>query len=481
MQAALRPSDARGARDAWLVFALSAALYLALRQHTFYKTDGLTLVHFASTGSWWGSGHHALYLPLLRLVHALLAPFGISVYESALALSALGGACGVAFAHAGFRRLGLERAQALIASALVGTAPALVFFATVVEYHGAYFALAGFAFWCMARCHERPSAVRALALGAACQLGAQVHSSGNLLPGLLLAWFVALGWGSREQRWRRVRLAVLAALAHAALLPLFGALWSGLGGGTSARSQLAFLLEEPGGLADVPRMLAHEALLPFLPLSVACWLAWLRKELRPELVALFLGLLPYAALSLLLGVGRPDFVERGAYWLPLAIPAARSCAAAVPRTGALGLALVALGLAWMAVARHDDPAPARAFARTWSAIQSEREGVLLIAGFEDHAHTLIALPRQPNFELDLVAQLPPQEFARRAAQLDAALDAFASGKRPLYLTAGALAFLRMPGLASGALLLQRLEQRYELREVRAPGAAASAGVLLVRR
>jgi hypothetical protein len=222
-------------------------------------------------------------------------------------------------------------------------------------------------------------------------------------------------------------------------------------------------------------------LLPFLPLSVACWLAWLRKELRPELVALFLGLLPYAALSLLLGVGRPDFVERGAYWLPLAIPAARSCAAAVPRTGALGLALVALGLAWMAVARHDDPAPARAFARTWSAIQSEREGVLLIAGFEDHAHTLIALPRQPNFELDLVAQLPPQEFARRAAQLDAALDAFASGKRPLYLTAGALAFLRMPGLASGALLLQRLEQRYELREVRAPGAAASAGVLLVRR
>lgn len=479
--AASRPNDARAARDAWLVFALCAALYLALRQHSFYKTDGLTLVHFASAGSWWGSGHHALYLPLLRLAHALLAPFGVSVYESALALSALGSAGGVAVAHAGFRRLRLSRAQSFAASALVATAPSIVFFATVVEYHGAYFALAGLAFWCMARLHEAPSAARALALGAACQLGAQVHSSGNLLPGLLLAWFLALGWNAREQRWRRVRLAALAAAAHLALLPLFGAAWKGLGGGASARSQIEFLLVDPAGLAELPRMLVHEALLPFLPISLACWLAARRAELRPELVALLLGLLPYAALSLALGIGRPGFVERGAYWLPLAIPAARLCVLALPLRACHALACGALALAWVEVARHDDPAPAREFARSWRAIQSEREGVLLLAGFADHAHRLIGLPRQPSFELDLAAQLPPSEFARRRAELDAALDAYASEGRPLYLTAGAQAFLRMPGLASGALLSQHLEQRYELREVRAPHSDRAAGALLVRR
>jgi len=479
--AALRPNDARGARDSWLVFALCAALYLALRQHSFYKTDGLTLVHFASAGSWWGSGHHALYLPLLRLAHALLGPLGVSVYESALALSALGGACGVACAHAGFRRLGLERAQALTASALVATTPAIVFFATVVEYHGAYFALAGLAFWCMARCHERPSAARALLLGAVCQLGAQVHSSGNLLPGLLLAWFVALGGDTREQLRRRLRLAALAALAHVALLPLFGALWSSLGGGASARSQIEFLLVDPAGLAELPRMLLNEALLPFLPMSVACWLAFRRKQLRLELAALLVGLVPYAVLSLALGIGRPDFVERGAYWLPLAFLAARLCVAALPLRACHALALVALALAVLGVKRHDDPRPAREFARTWRAIQGEREGVLLLAGFEDHARALIGLPEQRSFELDLAAQLPPPELARRRAELDAALDAYAAGGRPLYLTVGARDFLRMPGLASGAALLAHLEQRYELREVRAPGSERVAGYELAPR
>jgi hypothetical protein len=170
--------------DGTLLALAALALYACLAQEVTYG-DGDQLLNYMLGGNltYWT---HFFYLPLLAGAHAVLGEFGFTLHDSGVAFSAAGTALGVFGAHAGASRLGLSRGAALLVGILVATAPAVLFFATVVEVHGPFFAFAGLSFVCTARFVASPGVARGAELGAVTGLAVGAHATGNLLPCLLL-------------------------------------------------------------------------------------------------------------------------------------------------------------------------------------------------------------------------------------------------------------------------------------------------------
>jgi hypothetical protein len=259
-------------RDAVGLAALAGLCYWLLRQATFYGPDGRHVLKMIGSGLEVHDKHY-LYVPLLRAAIAGLAPWSLTRYQAGLALSVVGAAVSVFFAQRTFARLGLARGNANLATLVFATAPALVFFATVVELHTPFLAAVGLSMWAAAVCAERPSIARAALLGAATGAATGLHATGHIL--LLAAAPLAI-WRERLSLRRGVLLGVVAGAAHVvAFLALVGVLlWVGydirVGG---AANHLISSNPARLSVASIPKQVWLDWLLPFAPVSVAAGLA----------------------------------------------------------------------------------------------------------------------------------------------------------------------------------------------------------------
>lgn len=442
-----RPQPSKWVPETLLLGASALLLFTLLGQQTFYKTDGPDLVRMLHEGNlrhpW-----HVGYLPLLDAFRSALRALGIE--PSLIRLGALFSACGAALAvagfHAGLRILGVVRPAAMVATALLALNPGVVLFATVVEFHGPALGAVGIAWWWACRTAVAPSLAAALALGAFTHAAFLMHSSNLFLPALLVPWVVALRWTEPTVR-RDTALAVLAGLVHAAMFVLMPRLLPGVYG-DYADLATAFAREasigRPQSLDWLPVILVQEWLWPLLPLSVT-WLAACRLvELRPAVVAICIGLIPYLYLCVRQLVHEP---ERGAYMLPLLLPAAAVSAWSLPRAVVVALAVVS-GVAACWGWGIEQAALQRDYHGTVLEYREAASGgaYFAIVGRHEEMATCYAVIAPADFAwIRPQASMPREQCTEPvlAATRNGLLAMHASG-RALLLTAGARASLQDP-------------------------------------
>lgn len=462
------PRAGAGRLDPVWAGLIAGALALALAQASFYADDGLVLLGWLERDRirhpW-----HALYLPLLDALRAPASALGLSSYELARGLSALGLALGCGASCAGLRLMGLARGEALLAALFAAVAPAVLFFGTVVEIHGPFYAFAGVSTLALGWLVRAPSAPRALALGALTALAVGLHSSAHLLAILCVLGFAAQSGRALGMR-RTLAFAALALAAHAVLSFALARAWVALGwlesGGASAKLVLrGYTAREAAGAL---RTLVSEWLLPFAPLSITWVWGWRSKpELRAERCAFAAALLLYLALSFALLGGHS---ERGAYLLPLAIPAASLSVRSLGRAAWPACAL-ALGLAIAGIRAHDQPAAHRAYAAGLRALESAPPAGLLLVERHELSACAIELPQVEEVFLPEVAGAAPDALLQALLALRARVESARARGAAWYLTREGRAYLERAQLPSTRWLLQSLEQQYELVPV-ASGAFA---------
>jgi hypothetical protein len=459
------------AAAAAVVAVVAFVVACALQQHTFYKGDG----HVYLLGIVEGQlqhPHHMLFKALVSWTHWLGAPLGVSLYEAAVLLSALGTGIGVGCACLASRGLGRSRRHAVAVAVLMLSVPAVLFFATVVELHGIFLGFCGPALLATAALARRPTLWRGVGFGAALALAYLGHASAALLPAVLLP--LALCYPAGGGGVTRVRALLAPTLAAAVLfggflvaLPWLGRV-TGLGADTEsaaayvARDALAFA-------ADVgrwPVTLWHEWVLPYAPLNlVALWACW-RGTSRAPARWLHLALVPYYLVCVLL---LPS-AEHGAYltvfaW-PLALIAVRECRSwSVVVVAAAGFAG---GVGW--IARHDQPELARAFGDGVRAAADGR-GVFLLLGDDAEAKaSLIALPDVDVLLVLHAGAVPAEVLGGVMDRLDAELRTRWRNGDVVLLTEGAVRRLG-DVVPSGGLVVEALRKRYQLSRVEGNGAA----------
>ncbi len=452
--------------DVASVFLASLLLYCLLGQEKNYG-DGNFLLGFYHEGA---RVHpvHILYFPALSLLGTLLAPLGLSLFQIAAFYSALGTSIGLAFCHLAFASFGASRREALLALGALAFCPALLFFATVVELHGPFFAFVGLSFFFLARLMRSPQAWNALLLGLASGGSYYAHASGFILVGLLLLCF--MGMSSREQccRGRQLMLLAITASAHFGLIYAGAFLLRSFGlvlGVEEAQGYVGSL--EVLGEADWTwglRSLWEEWLWAFMPISVLS-LAAVQTDLGRRLtLALLPAILTYLLAALIL-VGDHD--ERGAYLLPLAVSALLAILVAKPcwrQRLLLASLLLGGGIGLSRVALHDDGRLSLAEAAEFRRVSAGQPTYLLTGSESDIETCMLRLPGQPFRHLARYAGLLPGELEAQLPTLDRAIDALLSAGTGIYLTAGAIRALETADESnrSGAIFLAHLRSRYLL-------------------
>ncbi len=355
-------------RSGLLLGLLGFLLCAALGQRVFYKTDGvdlLWLLHEGRRSHPW----HVGYLPVLGWLRDLLAGTGLGLLRLGTLFSALGVGLAVWALHDAQRLLGAGRDEARAAALLLLLSPGVLLFGTVVEFHGPALGLAALAFAWTARQAGRPRAWGMVVLGGLTHAAFLMHGSLLFLPALLLPWFLARRWpaAAAAARRRALLLALLAAVVHGLLFVLLPRLWPAFYGdyadlGAALRREGS--TGRPQGLEWTPVILWQEWIAALLPLSLAFLPAWWRRPLRPEILALLAGLLPFLYVCVRQLVYAP---EHGAYLLPL-LPLAARLTAAVWSGFRLWLLLgLSAVLALLQLWQHD---------RThWPAYAAWRDGV----------------------------------------------------------------------------------------------------------
>lgn len=298
------------------LFVCAFVAYTLLAGDALYAEDGFFILASLEARSCTRNLHEA-FLPQLIAFGDLLSWLALPPHRVATLFSACGAALGVTLTHRALCVLEPgDRAAARRATALVVTAPAVVFFATVVEYHGFFFAYAQLALLCAAHLARAPGVKWAVGLGVAIAAATLVHSSGMFLPAVLLP--LVLVEARSVAPTRRVALCGVAAVV------------SGVGAfGGRAALQAIFVprpLALPGldaalaGLPYVPHALLTEWLLPFAPVALGALLALRRAATRGLALWLWAAALVYALAAS--GALYDALWERGAYLLPLVGPAA---------------------------------------------------------------------------------------------------------------------------------------------------------------
>ena len=483
-----RPDDLRPARrDLWIALVALTA-YALLAQHTLYNRDAHVLLLLADEGARLHN-HHLLFFPGLNLLKAIGTPLGLSLYGSAVAYTALGTAIGVACTHAANVRLGLRRTEALLATALVAACPAVVFFATVVEVHGPFFAFAGLAFWMAVRFTSAPGAGSAALVGVAVGGASLAHATGLLLP--LAIAPVAAGRLRDRRGLALAGLALAVAVAIALGVPMLLRATGDLPGGEeSAAGHLGLRLRQvaaTGGLAiELPRALGfrllREWLWPYLPLSVAGLATLAAPGVRRRALLFAAALAGYLLLATVLLWPFRDNDEHGAYLLPLAWPAALLVVRALPAATRV-LVLLSVVVALVQIGQHDRPERSRAFADGLRAHAAPATPFLIVGYYDDvEALVIHLLPELEGHYLAL-QRLPPLSEAllpRLLARLDQEIDAQRSAGHPAYISDDACtslssAFFADPAVPGSQPLLPRLlahlRQRYEFERVDSGGFA----------
>lgn len=332
---------------------VAAAVYVALGQTTLHHNDGHRILELIGTGEL-DFGRHHLATPVMYAFHQVVgAPLGLPPFQSVTLLNGVSSAVAVGLFYSGVRALGVSTPAALGAAALFGGCFPVLFFATLVEFHGVFLPWATLSFWLACHWQRRARLGWAVAMGAVAGVATQLHSMGIFASGLFAAWF----WTARPDVPARRRLAQSAAAiaAHAAVFLAGTAIWKSLG--WSVGSALDALPRGAALIAAIfeamPRTAWRELLLPFAPLPLFAAWALTKPAHRAQAAALGLACLPYLALSgLILGVS-----EHGAYLATVAAPMAALAAQVVGPRVLAGAALVTIlvnaGLTWA----HDTEGP----------------------------------------------------------------------------------------------------------------------------
>ena len=197
-------------RDLWiaaLVGLAAAAAYATLGQTTLHHNDGHRILELIGTGEL-DFGRHHLSTPAMYAFHHLVgAPLGLLPFRSVTLLNGLSSAVAVALLYTSARTLGLPRGSALGAAALFGGCFPVLFFATLVEFHGVFLPWITLSFWLACRWLRTGHVAWALSMGAVAGLATQLHSMGIFASGLFSAWL----WTARPDVPARRRLAQAAA------------------------------------------------------------------------------------------------------------------------------------------------------------------------------------------------------------------------------------------------------------------------------
>jgi hypothetical protein len=348
---------------------------------------------------------HPLYPFVAHGIARALAALGMPWFDAVVFASTLGTAAGVAFVHRALLALSLPRTDATAAAAAVAGSFGVLYYGTVIEIHGVFFAFAGAAWWAFAAWQRRAGAARALALGAATGVAACAHATGHLLPFTFAA--LALAWRRSGMPLRRLALGLaLAALAHfaaaAALSRLIELVLASLDQLPAAPPQpfdgttryLDRMLSLGTDWSTTPGVLWREWLRPFLPCSVLALCAW-RADLRRATAALLCCVAVYLAAAVILlspasTVARPQYVppfatiEYGAYFLPLAVPAAVLSLQQLPARARLLLPAAALACGLFGLFFPDRAAGDPAYARDALQCLDETRGRLICGGYGEH-------------------------------------------------------------------------------------------------
>ncbi|MAE75432.1 MAG: hypothetical protein CMJ85_01025 [Planctomycetes bacterium] len=303
------------------------AVYLVLGQSTFYRTDGFQLVFLYLERHAWARGDHPLYLTVAGPFVEALRDTGLGSHRLATVFSALctSLATCIVWLHARYARL--TRAATVRWMLLVGLCPAVLLFATVVEFHAFFLPFAALAFL-VAEVLLRQRGGRALLVAVVLALvtfmASLAHGTGNLLVPLLGAWIM----GRSDPGLRKHRFALLCAFAaaHTVFLflgrPLF-LCWIGDPPGSGLVAWLQQWFDAEGWAERVVHLALWEVLVPFLPLSLIVLLPFVRKH-RWHTGWAIAGFVPYGLLCVLVlrdpEIDEPMW-EHGSYLLPLAIPA----------------------------------------------------------------------------------------------------------------------------------------------------------------
>ncbi|MAE76494.1 MAG: hypothetical protein CMJ85_06475 [Planctomycetes bacterium] len=441
--------------EAGVVFVGFLLVYLTLGQSVFYKGDGPWIVKRLIDGST-DYPHHKLYMPMLVAFGDLVAPLGMTPYRTGVVFSAVGSALGVCLAHVAFRWLVPGRAW--LATLLLGLCPAVLLFATVVEFHGVLLGFAGIAFLLAAHLAIKPGWIVAVALGIATSVAAGVHSSGLVLPGVLLPWFLARRWhiGTRQHDLLLCGIAGALHLGGAFLL--------------AKPDQATHFLEtgfsHPQGIEHLPGILHVEWLTAFFPLSIVVFAAAFRRGLRLQLLAFVIGMAPYLYAALRLLVGDAEF---GAYLLPLAFVAALLTAIALPRLATALLVLTSATFGIVQVRQHDDNEYYRAYAAGLNEVFAGKPALLLVGNPAEVGPILVHGPRLTIYPLNEVAEWLP-ELVRKGLPIFDKVVRDTTRNHPVWLTAGARTYLsttadgHTPG---GPTLLAHIQATYGLVETKA--------------
>ncbi|MEZ5964834.1 MAG: hypothetical protein R3F56_13395 [Planctomycetota bacterium] len=451
-------------------FALAGAMFalaVALRQRAFHGLDAqYFLAQLRDHGD--ANYSHPLFLPLMHGWHGLWSKLGWSPFQSMRLASAVGASIGALAVHRAGRVLGLARSSALLAAALACATPAVVFFATVVEIHGPFFAFAGLAFWAWAHAHATAASTAAASipfafLGATTALAAGVHTSGHALLWLLPALSLGLAPPRRPRPcWRH--WLVTAAVHAAVTLAVVGTLGSSGGGPWRERLEQALAYwgpRVPLAPLEILALLQREWLLPFLPLSAATLLALAWRNQRRLALAVLAGIAPLLGLVWLLL--HRELYERGAYLLPFAWPAAVLLVGWWPRALQSAALVAALALAIASVVRHDHVGDDAALQHALLPATEGGPALVICIDMAEVEQVLRTLPAATPRPLEGLTPAVAAGYEATCSEFDAWVQPFLDAGTSVWLTPRARAYLDVVPLPSvRRFVAEHLDGRYVL-------------------
>ena len=465
MPSAVVIEGARGRWDGWLLSGAALLAYVLLGQVTWFG-DGPALL----LGSGAAATNHMAFMPLLNAVAGALEGLGVSVYRAALLIGASGSAFAVLCAHVGVGLMGGERRERILVALLVASAPPILFFATVVELHGLFAGFLGLVALVAAWYRAAPGVLRAHLLGAASGLSYLAHSTGALLPMLLLP--LCLLAATRRER---ILHAALLCVGHVSVIVILNVLvraeagqGAEIAGWEFFRRCVELALDRPEG---IPRVLWNEWLFALLPLSGLLHLCLLRSRARRAALWLHLSLLGYLAfVFLILSSFWPS--ERGAYLLPFVFPAAWLTVRAFGTRVAVLALLVSMALGLGGIVTHDRSAELRELAsalRTELGTQ-ENEAFFLMVTHDDVGARYALAPEVPAayffpfLDFDDEAMLPAVR-----QQLAGHLDGLLGRGTRLYLSRDGLQYMRADATEAAirgpGWIVSFLDERFAWRPV----------------
>lgn len=321
--------------DAALPAVAFALLYFVLRQASLHGGDARSLI-LAVTDGQLRHNRHFLFLPIAVAWH-WLTPF-LTVHVSLQLLSACGTALGLYWSLLALRQLGFSRAAAWAGMATLGLAPSAFYFATTVEYHGLAFGGFGLAWWVWAKWWNQPSRRHALQFAMAAAIASGLHATGHMLTFSAGLWLLA----GRRMPWRELILqGALAAAAYLGLTATILLLMRAPGATLMQPAATLWPMTKWWSGAPSLQVLVREWLLPWMPVSLgmAATLVAFGRRLptatcagwRLGLACLASWLLCLQAITLMI----PGTDEVGAYFAPVAFPAAVWIMATVGRARVL--------------------------------------------------------------------------------------------------------------------------------------------------